>query len=123
MINLTFTAQRILLRAAQLIGYEHRWIKGRLIVQTTGGGLYYCALGAIALASSEVTGQLECPESLEVSKAVARQMPAGHSAIYTYNDHTLTQHKDVKAMFCKAVAEEVDSPALAETPKEDITSA
>lgn len=107
-------AQRILVRATELIGIKENWIKGSGFSNDKLDR--YCALGAIRKAALieaglpvsqySFSGMSDATSSAirDVDTIVRSQLT---KAIHTYNDYPATTHEDIKAVFCRAVKKEL----------------
>lgn len=115
--NRTLT-QRILARATELISIKENWIKGAMF---NAAHDKYCALGAIVLATKEITGSTtSCSNAFwytdPVVAPVIKRLGCGKSDgiesrthnLHRFNDNRDTQHKDVKNLFCKALKKELE---------------
>lgn len=122
---LSKTAQRLLLRAAKLIGQEHRWIKGQYIKSTHREEDRFCAIGAVMTAAREMGIERYSSEYMsaftEVNDALCKNgriSRAGFETIPAFNDHHDTTYADVKQLFCDTVKQEVtDDSILDDDPK------
>lgn len=105
-------AQKILLKATELISNPERWLKGGFRAKGVNGEERYCAWGAIKKASGFYDGPLSVETErayVEVYRTLSvavRKLHPGHT-IPSFNDRPKTQHADVKALFCETVKREV----------------
>lgn len=115
MSNLSLNAQRLLLRAAELINVRASWSKGFY-----EQGDNYCAIGALQRADREIGGGYNAFTQAQI--ALTAELPEYSDDYYTcvegFNDHPNTKYADVKALFCRTVSKHVDDPSLLEDNKD-----
>ena len=107
------------MRATELIRVKHRWIKGTAFSGRLPNGDYasYCSLGAIHMASCEVTG-VPCttgstPHYDATVEALMRH--ANISSVPSWNDNPERTHEEVVAAFCTAVKKELGDGSSTDT--------
>lgn len=109
-MSLSKEAQRVLVKAAELINIKGRWIKGEYNcayyninderIDT------YCAIGAVNLANTMVGTSRGTRDA--VMLALRRNLPLNQYNVEAYNDHRLTSYEDIKALFCRTLTAELD---------------
>ena len=114
MSNLSLNAQRVLLRAAELINVRASWSKGFY-----EHGDKYCAIGALQRAEREVVSEFDGHFNFDqAKKALVREVTelyrGAYSSVEDFNDDNGTAYEDVKALFCRTVSKHVDDPSLLE---------
>lgn len=114
-------AQKILLRAAEILKYEENWVRENFGYRESDGSLKVCALGALRAAASEIMGVPEtiseysglphfetwvyegCPPYVEAAEVINASKPAEYDNVPDWNDNEKTTHEDVHGVFCAAV--------------------
>ena len=106
------TTAKVLKDARHLVEKPERWLRGNLVATMPNGDKCYCALGAINDSAPSVS-LLDDARTAFTHAISGKTLPSisyvdrltQAQKITSFNDSPRTKHKDVLAMFDKAIAE------------------
>ncbi|MFM7009062.1 MAG: hypothetical protein ACKO0Z_06965 [Betaproteobacteria bacterium] len=94
----------ILKRAREIIAAPGAWTKGKDAINEKGEGVNPKSPNACAFCSyGAVLREVPLGEHFRVIDILREALPKGYEMISLYNDHSITSHDDVLALFDRAI--------------------